>query len=256
MFIDTHAHLYHQRFDNDRREMVQRALDAGVERLYLPNIDEGSIDSMQSMVNEWPGVCYQMMGLHPCSVETESGPLLQRMHDLLRSGGYCAVGEIGIDLYWDRSLLKEQQEAFRTQVQWAKELALPIVIHCRDSFEEVFQIVLDENSEQLSGVFHCFTGTAAQAEQVIGLGDFYLGIGGVVTFKNGGLAEQMPSIGLEHCVLETDSPFLAPVPHRGKRNESAYVALVAEKLAELMNTSVEEVGKITSMNANKLFKHG
>jgi TatD DNase family protein len=253
MFIDTHTHLYHQRFDDDRVEMVNRALDSGVERLYLPNIDADSIDSMGAMVKQWPNVCFQMMGLHPCSVEKDSQAVLQRMRELLDSGNYIAVGEIGIDLYWDKSLLTEQQDAFRLQVRWAKELGLPIVIHCRESFQEVFAIVAEENAEELTGVFHCFTGTPQEAEMVKSLGGFYLGIGGVVTFKNGGLAESLPEIGLAHCVLETDSPFLAPVPNRGKRNESSYVPLIAEKVAEVLGVSVEEVGRVTSSNANQLF---
>jgi len=256
MFIDTHAHLYHQRFDGDRNEMVQRALDAGVQRLYLPNIDEASIDTMHALVAAFPKACFPMMGLHPCSVEKNSTVLLDKMRTLLDSGDYCAVGEIGIDLYWDKSLLKEQQDAFRLQIGWAKELKLPIVIHCRESFDEVFAIVQEENAPELTGVFHCFTGSAEEALKVKNLGGFYLGIGGVVTFKNGGLVETLPEIGLDRLVLETDAPFLAPVPHRGKRNESGYIPVIAQKVADALQTSLAEVQQVTTMNALSLFQHG
>ena len=255
MFVDTHTHLYHHRFDDDREAMVRRAIDSGVKRLYLPNIDESSIDGMHEMVRDWPGVCFPMMGLHPCSVTTDSDDLLQRMKGLLLSGDYVAVGEIGIDLYWDKSTLPEQQKAFREQVRWAKELGLPIVIHCRDSFNEVFEIVSEENGDDLTGVFHCFTGSGSEAQKVKSLGGFFMGIGGVATFKNGGLAETLPEIGLEHMVLETDSPYLAPVPYRGKRNESSYVALVAEKISSVLNIKLEEVARITTHNANILFSY-
>ncbi len=253
MFIDTHAHLYHHKFADDREEMVQRALDAGVTRLLLPNVDHESIDAMHALAKVHPDVCYPMMGLHPCSVGADNTAAMAEVGHLLRSGSYCAVGEIGTDLYWDKTHLAQQQEVFRQQVKWAKELRLPIVIHCRNSFEETISIVEEENDELLRGVFHCFTGTASEAERIIALGGFHLGIGGVITFPKGGLAETMAVVGPDHCLLETDAPYLAPVPFRGKRNESAYIPHIAAKLAEVTGRSVEEIARITTTNALKLF---
>ena len=253
MFIDTHAHLYHKQFDSDRRDMLRRAMDQGVTKLFLPNIDHESMDGMHAICDAHPDLCFPMMGLHPCHVSAEPAKDLAEVERLLANGRYFAVGEIGIDLYWDKSLLVQQQEAFRQQVRWAKELALPIVIHSRESFNEVFAIVEDENDSTLRGVFHCFTGTADQARMVIGLGDFKLGIGGVITYPKSGLAQTMKDVGPEHCVLETDAPYLAPVPYRGKRNESGYVPLVAQALATATERSLDDIARITTANAEHLF---
>lgn len=233
--------------------MVQRALDDGVERIFLPNIDSTSVNAMHALVDAFPNVCRPMMGLHPCHVSQDPSVELGEVERLLATGCYCAVGEIGIDLYWDKTWIQQQQEAFRRQVQWAKELDLPVVIHCRDSFEEVFAIVQEENSEALRGVFHCFSGTVEQAGRVIGLEGFYLGIGGVITYAKSGLARTMAEVGPDHCVLETDAPYLAPVPHRGKRNESAYVPLVAAALATATARTAEEIAQLTTSNARTLF---
>jgi TatD DNase family protein len=253
MFIDTHAHLYHKQFDGDREEMLARATGSGVTRLYLPNIDHDSVEAMHALCDEHPDLCYPMMGLHPCSVATDPAKDLDEVERLLATGRYCAVGEIGIDLYWEKSLLAQQQEAFRQQVRWARELALPIVIHCRESFDEVFSIVEDENGTGLRGVFHCFTGTPQQAGLIIGLGGFKLGIGGVITYPKSGLAKTMGEVGAEHCVLETDAPYLAPVPFRGKRNESAYIPEIAQALAAATCHTLDDIARITTANAQQLF---
>ncbi|MEO8591236.1 MAG: TatD family hydrolase [Flavobacteriales bacterium] len=253
MYIDTHAHLYHDRFSPDRADIIQRALDAGVTKLFLPNVDHESIAGMDALAAAYPGSCFPMMGLHPCSVGQENAAAMDEVERLLRTGRYCAVGEIGIDLYWDKTWLVQQQDVFRQQVRWAKELGLPIAIHCRESFDEVIAIVEEENSERLRGVFHCFTGTPENAQRVIALGDFYLGIGGVITYPKGGLFETMAIVGPEHCVLETDAPYLSPVPHRGKRNESSYIPFIAARLATATGRTVEEIAGITTANAQALF---
>lgn len=251
--IDTHAHLYHAQFDGDREAMLARALDAGVTKLFLPNVDHDSIAPMDALAAAHPDGCFAMMGLHPCSVGEDNTAAMEEVERLLRTGRYCAVGEIGIDLYWDKTWLAQQQEVFRQQVRWAKELRLPIAIHCRESFAEVIAIVEEENDERLRGVFHCFTGSAEQARRVIALEGFFLGIGGVITYPKGGLFETMREVGPEHCVLETDAPYLAPVPYRGKRNESAYIPHIAAKLAEATGKSIEDIARITTDNANALF---
>ena len=254
MFIATHTHLYSTKFSEDREAMLQRALDAGVTKLFLPNVDHESIAGMHALVAAHPDNCFAMMGLHPCHVGEQNDAAMAEVEQLLRTGAYCAVGEIGIDLYWDKTWLGQQQEVFRQHIRWAKELALPIAIHCRESFEEVIEIVEAENDDRLRGVFHCFTGTADHARRVIALGDFYLGIGGVVTYPKGGLFETMREVGPDHCVLETDAPYLAPVPFRGKRNESSYIPHIAAKLAEVTGRSVDEIARITTANAEQLFK--
>lgn len=254
MFWDTHAHLYHKQFDTDREAMLQRAVEAGVTKFFLPNIDLESVEGMLALAKAHPDRCFPMMGLHPCSVGEHNDAIMERIEQLLRSGTYCAVGEIGIDLYWDKTWLAQQQEVFRQQVRWAKELDLPIVIHCRESFDEVIAIVEEEHGGTLRGVFHCFTGSAAQARRVIDLGGFMLGIGGVITYPKAGLFETMTAVGASHCVLETDAPYLAPVPFRGKRNESAYVPHVALRLAEATGLSVQDIAAITTANASQLFR--
>lgn len=254
MFIDTHAHLYSRKFDDDREAMVARALEAGVKKLFLPNVDHDSIADMDALVAAHLDQCFAMMGLHPCHVEEHNEAAMAEVERLLRTRKYCAVGEIGIDLYWDKTWLRQQQDVFRQQVRWAKELELPIAIHCRESFSEVIAIVEEENTKDLRGVFHCFTGSPDHARRVIALEDFYLGIGGVVTYPKGGLFETMREIGPDHCVLETDSPYLSPVPFRGKRNESSYIPHIAAKLAEATGRSVEEIARITTANAELLFR--
>lgn len=253
MFIDTHAHLYVEQFDEDRDEMVQRAINSGVSKLFLPNIDIASIPKMEQMVKDYPGVCYSMIGIHPCDVVQDWEKQLQEMKSYYKKGHHIAIGEIGIDLYWDKSLQKEQTEAFRAQIQWAKEEKLPIVIHARDSFDEIFEVVDQENDEHLFGVFHCFTGTEEQARKIIDYGGFKMGIGGVVTFKNSGVDKAIQNIDLNHFILETDAPYLAPAPYRGKRNESAYIPLIAKKLSDIYAVSEEEIGRITTQNALNLF---
>lgn len=254
VFIDTHAHLYHQQFATDRDAMLQRALDAGVKKLFLPNVDHDSIEGMDALAAAHPESCFAMMGLHPCSVGEDNDAAMEEVEHLLRTGRYCAVGEIGIDLYWDKTWFAQQQEVFRQHVRWAKELDLPIAIHCRNSFADTIAIVEDENTEGLRGVFHCFTGTPEEAQRIIGLGGFVLGIGGVITYPKGGLFETMQAVGPDHCVLETDAPYLAPVPYRGKRNESSYIPHIAERLALATGRSVETIATITTTNAERLFR--
>lgn len=261
ILADTHAHLYAEEFDNDRDAMMANAMASGVQLFFLPNIDHTSIPGMLSLVKKYPGTCFPMMGLHPCYVtKTYEDDLRVVMHWLEKCNSapgaefrFCAVGEIGIDLYWDKTFFAQQQDAFRRQIELAKQYKLPIVIHTRNSFDESYSIVSELNDDSLTGIFHCFSGNTEQAEKVIALGGFKLGIGGVVTFKNSGLDKVVEAIGIEHMVLETDAPYLAPVPHRGKRNESAYVKLVAEKIAAIKNISVEEVARVTTGNAKKMF---
>jgi TatD DNase family protein len=253
MLIDTHTHLYLEQFDQDRDQVIQNAMDAGIEKLFLPNIDVNSIAGMLSLVEHYPNVCYPMMGLHPCSVEAGFEIELQKIYDALSNQAIIAIGEIGIDLFWDKTTLPLQREAFRIQVQWAKDMNLPIVIHARDSYNELFEELNVLNDERLSGVFHCFTGSLQQAEKILSYGNFYLGIGGVSTFKNSGLNTVLPQAPLDRIILETDSPYLAPGPHRGKRNESAYTALVAQHLSHLLNKSLKEIASITTQNALNLF---
>lgn len=251
--IDTHTHLYLEQFDEDRDEMIQRAKDEGVSQFLLPNIDSSTLEAMWDLCNSEPA-CKPMMGLHPCSVKENFAQELALVEKELRTGKYIAVGEIGVDLYWDKTFLKEQQDALAQQVEWAKELDLPIVIHARESFDEIFEVLDTLNSDKLRGVFHCFTGTREQAAHILNYGDFYLGIGGVLTFKKGGLDKIIDALPLESLVLETDSPYLAPTPHRGKRNESAYTRIVAQKLADLLEISLEQVAEVTSENARRLFR--
>ncbi|MCB0561336.1 MAG: TatD family hydrolase [Lewinellaceae bacterium] len=250
--IDTHTHIYLEQFDEDREEMIQRALDSGVEQFFLPNIDSSSITRMMALEEAHPGRCFAMMGLHPCSVKAHFQEELAIVRDWLDERPFCALGEIGLDLYWDKTFIEQQKEAFLLQTEWAKELGIPIVIHSREATDMLIDLVEQVKDERLRGVFHCFSGTEEQARRIIEL-DFYLGIGGVLTFKNAGLDKVMETVGMEHLVLETDSPYLAPVPWRGKRNESAYVRLVAEKLAAIKGVSFREVAEVTTKNAEQLF---
>lgn len=251
ILTDTHTHLYLEELKADRPALMQRALDQKIERLFLPNIDSRSVDSVWSLVSEYPDRCFAMMGLHPCSVKADYEAELSRIEQELEKPIY-AIGEIGIDLYWDQTFLKEQQDAFRRQIQWAKARKLPIVIHCRNAFNEVYEILKEQHDSLLRGIFHCFSGNLEEAQKVIDLG-FYLGIGGVVTYKNSGLDKVIEQLSLEHIVLETDSPYLTPVPHRGKANESSYLALVAQKVADLHQRPIEEVAAITTENSMKIF---
>ena len=251
-FADTHAHVYHEDFHPDRIDMLQRCLDQGVTKIFMPNVDHTSIDAMLELESQSSGQCIPMMGLHPCSVRKGFERELYLVEEWLSKRKFSAVGEIGTDLYWDKSLYDYQKEAFLLQVSWAKKYRLPIVIHSRESTNETIELVQQMQDGNLSGVFHCFSGTTEQATQIIKLG-FYLGIGGVATFKNGGLEKLLPDVDLKHLVLETDSPYLAPVPHRGKRNEPSYIPLVAKRVAELKNVSIDEVRKATTENALKLF---
>lgn len=254
MLIDTHAHLYAEEFDADRDAMMARAREAGVTKMLLPNIDEDSTEAMHRLAEAYPGIAYPMMGLHPCSVKPDFEDVLVRMGKLLESGGYFGVGETGLDYYWDTTYIKEQQASLERHIEWASRFDLPIVLHTRDSFQDTFDIIRKHKTPELRGVFHCFSGTLADAEAVLSLDGFYMGIGGVATFKNGGLDKVLPHVPLSRLVLETDSPYLAPVPYRGKRNESAYTALVAQRVAELMGNDVEEVATATTTNTNGLFR--
>jgi len=249
--IETHAHLYADKFDEDRAEMMERAEQAGVEKFYMPNIDHESIEPMMEVEEKFPNAI-AMMGLHPCSVTKQFEKQLYEVEDWLNKRQFVAVGEIGLDFYWDKSLMKEQKEALKIQIDLANKFQLPIILHCRDSFQETYEIVKEMKDDNLKGVFHCFTGNSEDAKKVIDLG-FYIGIGGVVTFKNGGLAEHIPEIDTNRMVLETDAPYLAPTPKRGKRNEPAYLDLIAQKIADLKQISKEELVNITSTNARELF---
>lgn len=251
--IDSHAHVFTKEFDRDRSEVMQRCILSGVEKIFLPNIDLSTIAPMMSMVAEFPETCFPMMGLHPCSVGQDYVEVLAEVEKWFKKEKFWAVGEIGIDLYWDKSLVKQQMDAFRIQCEWAKELGLPVVIHVRESFNEVFEVVDSVNDHKLTGIFHCFSGTVAQAEKIIGYGGFKLGIGGVVTFNNSGLADVLRRIHVEHLVLETDSPYLAPAPHRGMRNEPANIFHIANKLGAIYGLTPVEIGAITTKNALAVF---
>ncbi|MCF8229705.1 MAG: TatD family hydrolase [Bacteroidales bacterium] len=249
---DTHTHLYLDAFDDDRNEVVQNAIDKGIKYMLLPNIDSTSRKGMLKLCKQFPDNCFPMMGLHPTSVKENYKEELALVEKELETGKYIAVGEIGMDLYWDKTFQKEQKEAFQQQIRLALKHDLPIAIHQRDSYEEIMEAMEEMDTSGLTGVFHCFTGTREQAGKIIGMG-FFLGIGGVLTFKNSKLEQVIKGIDLKHIILETDSPFLAPVPYRGKRNESTYVRLVANKLAEVKEMDVEEVAEQTTINAKKIF---
>ncbi len=257
--IDTHCHLYSDAFDTDRNAMLQNAVNAGVQKFLLPNIDADSIAGMYALCEKYPQQCFAMMGLHPCSVKENylhdlawvEQYLFQQTADF-KFEKFVAVGEIGLDYYWDKTFIPQQKDAFRKQIQWAKKLQLPIAVHARESLDDILQIIEEEQDGTLQGVLHCFTGTVEQAKKGIDL-NFYLGIGGVVTFKNSGLDKVVEQLDLSHIVLETDAPYLAPVPYRGKRNESTYTKIVAEKLADIKKISVKEIATFTTQNAVKLF---
>lgn len=252
MITDTHAHLYAEEFDEDRKEMMQRAIENGVSRFFIPAIDSASTTRMLNLEKEYPEEVFLMMGLHPCYVKEGYKEELAHVKKWIDQRNFYAIGEIGIDLYWDKTFLKEQQEAFKTQIQWAKEKKLPIVIHCRDAFDEVFEVLETEKGDDLFGIFHCFTGNLEQAKKAISY-NLKLGIGGVATFKNGKIDKFLNEIDIKDIVLETDAPYLAPTPYRGKRNESSYITQVVGKLVDIYELSYEEVANITTQNSKDVF---
>ena len=253
-FIDTHSHLYSEQFDNDRITAINEAIALGIDTILLPNISSKYTNNLLKLCNQFPENCFPMMGLHPCDVSEENfDSEMQHVEIELAKNKYIAVGEIGLDLYWDKTKLEVQKRAFIHQIKLAKQYQIPIAIHVRDAFDEAIEIVESHNDNTLRGVFHCFTGSIVQAEGVIDLKDFYLGTGGVITFKNSGLDQTIKEISLKNLILETDSPYLAPVPFRGKRNESKYLTKIAEKIAEIKNMTIKEIAEITTTNAKKLF---
>ncbi|PSR05482.1 MAG: hydrolase TatD [Bacteroidetes bacterium SW_11_45_7] len=255
-FTDTHAHLFLEQFEEDRAEVMQRARDHNVYRIFLPNIGKDTIQPMLQMQVDYPGECYPMMGLHPGSVDDNYEEQLEVVKSWLfdqeEGKRFVAVGEIGLDYYWDTTYKDQQHEALRTQIRWANELNLPIVLHTRDSFDDVFTIVAEEKADHLTGIFHCFTGTKQEAENVINIG-FYIGLGGILTFKKSSLGDEIKDVKDDRILIETDAPYLAPPPNRGKRNESSFVRFVGEKLASVKGISVEEAAAMTTENASRLF---
>ena len=251
--IDTHTHLYVEAFDEDREEIIQKAIKIGIERFYLPSIDSSYTSRMLDLESKYPDHIRLMIGLHPTHVKDNYKDELHHFDQCLNKYDFSAVGEIGIDLYWGRSFLKNQQEAFDLQISWAKEKKLPVVIHCRDAFDEVFEVLQGHRCNNLSGIFHCFSGTKEQAEMVIDM-KFKLGIGGIVTFKNGKIDKFLDQISIDHIVLETDAPYLAPAPFRGKRNQSEYLVYILKKLTKIYKKSEKEIAAITTKNALSVFK--
>jgi TatD DNase family protein len=251
-WIDTHCHLYVAEFDEDRTEMVNRALNSGVQKMMLPNIDTQSIPGMWKLVNAYPGQCFPMIGLHPCSVKENFMEVLDQMETELQSQAYIGVGETGVDLFWDTTFKNQQIEAFERQIGWAKKHHLPVIIHSRESQDLTIEVIERHYDQDLKGIFHCFSGNQEQIDRIEKLG-FKVGIGGVVTFKKAGLEEMLSQIPLSMIVLETDSPYLAPVPYRGKRNEPSYLSLIGQKIAEVTGLSLEEVARITSANAEAVY---
>ena len=253
-FIDTHTHLFASEFDNDIGIVIKNALDNGISKMLLPNIDSTTTTKMLQLCDRHPNNCYPMIGLHPCSVKKDNlEKEISHVEQMLSQNKFIAVGEIGLDLYWDKSTLDLQKIAFESQIELAKKYQLPIVIHVRDSFDEAIEIVERLNDYNLSGVFHCFTGNLEEAQRIINLKNFYLGIGGVVTFKNGGINKIINQVSLDRIILETDSPYLSPTPFRGTRNESKYLLNIAHKMAELYNIDIEDIAKKTTKNAIDLF---
>lgn len=252
VLTDTHTHLYYEADPAVQSAMMQRCLDQQINRLFLPNVDAASVPMLADLTKAYPQNCFPMLGLHPCSVTQNWENELQEIKAIWNDQKFYAVGEIGIDLHWAQDLLAEQQAAFRVQIQWAKTANLPVVIHCRTAFNEVFSILKEEHDEKLRGIFHCFSGDLEQANQIIELG-FYLGIGGVVTYKNAGLDKVVQHISPEHLVLETDAPYLSPVPFRGKPNESSYLTYIAQKVADLHQLPVEKIAETTTLNSKKVF---
>lgn len=251
--IDTHAHIYSAKFDSDRDSVMEEIRAAGISRIYMPNVDVDTIERMLECESRYGDLCVPMVGLHPCDVKEDFEQQLKVMEEWLNRRSFAAVGEIGTDLYWDKTTFEIQKEALEIQVSWAKRKELPIVLHCRESIDQTIELIERAHDGKLSGIFHCFTGTLDQARRIVDMG-FLLGIGGVVTYKNGGLDQVIPSIGLENLVLETDAPYLAPVPYRGKRNTPAYLPEIARRIGDLLELSLEKVAEVTSANALHLFK--
>lgn len=251
-WIDTHCHLYVAEFDHDRYEMVRRALDSGVQKMMLPNIDAKSIPGMRELANAYPAHCFPMIGLHPCSVKEGFEEVLDFMEQELATGAYIGIGETGIDLFWDTTFKQQQIEAFVRQIGWAKKFRLPVIIHSRESLDLTISVIEGHHDQDLKGIFHCFSGSQDQVNRIERLG-FKVGIGGVVTFKKAGLAEILTQIPLSMMVLETDAPYLAPVPYRGKRNEPSYLGLIGQKIADVLDMPLEEVARITSGNAEAVY---
>ena len=251
-YIDTHTHLFSRQFNDDRHVAVRRAIEAGVEKMLLPNIDSESLEPMYALCDAFKDNCLPMIGLHPSDVNADYETALATIEAQFGTRDFIAIGETGLDYYWDSTFKEQQKISFHQHIRWAKEKRLPIVIHTRNSFEDAIEMIHAEKDENLTGVFHCFSGTKEDAAKIMDVG-FYMGIGGVLTFKNSGIAEAVADIPMQYLVLETDSPYLAPVPHRGKRNESAYIPIIAQKLAEVKNLSIEEVAQLTTENAIKLF---
>lgn len=252
ILTDTHTHLYSDSFDGDRKQLIQSAIENNISRFFIPAIDSETTQAMYSLEKEFPENVFLMMGLHPTHVKENYEQELKHIEEELERRKFYAVGEIGIDLYWDKSTLEIQQDAFRRQIQLAKTYKLPIVIHCREAFDEVFEVLESENDDQLFGIFHCFTGNLEQAKKALSY-NMKLGIGGVVTFKNGGIDKFLAEIPLEEIVLETDAPYLAPAPFRGKRNDPVYLLKIAEKIAEVYNLSLETVAEVTTKNSQEVF---
>jgi TatD DNase family protein len=253
-YIDTHAHIYAEEFKKDLADVLRRCEDNQVHKIFMPNVDHSSIDNMLEVEHRWPGMCHSMMGLHPCSVKKDFERELYIVEEWLAKRKFSAVGEIGTDLYWDKTFWGQQQEALEIQIKWAKKYQLPIVLHCRESLDETIDIIEKLQDRTLKGIFHCFTGSIDQAKRIGELG-FLIGVGGVATFKNGGLDKVLPEIDLRLVVLETDSPYLAPIPHRGKRNEPAFIPLISSRIAEILKLPIEEVKNNTTKNALDLFNY-
>lgn len=252
ILTDTHTHIYYHIGSAKMQEQIDKCLEHNIQRLFLPNVDTDSVNQVLYTVQKYPNICFPMLGLHPCSVKENYLEELTAIEKAISTTKIYAIGEIGIDLYWDKSTLAWQQDAFRTQIKWAKSLGLPIDIHCREAFDEIFEILEEMNDEKLFGIFHCFTGTLEQANRAIQLG-FKLGIGGVVTFKKAGLDHVVKELDPKHLVLETDAPYLAPSPYRGKENESSNLLYVAQKVADLYEISIDEVARITTQNSKEVF---
>ncbi|MCS7017573.1 MAG: TatD family hydrolase [Cytophagales bacterium] len=250
--IDTHAHIYSKQFDGDRAAMLARTFAAGVEKILMPNVDSESVAGMMELAAQYPAQCFPMMGLHPCSVDANFEKELQMAEDWLSKYPFIAIGEMGLDLYWDKTYFEQQKESFRIQATWAKTHGLPLVVHCREAMPETLALLETLADERLFGVLHCFTGTAEEAARLYDM-NFRVGIGGVITYKKGDLAAVVAHIPLEQIVLETDSPYLAPVPYRGKRNETSYLPLIAEKVASAKQMSLTEIASATTKNAIRLF---
>ena len=254
MFVDTHTHIYLEDFDKDRKVIIEESYRLNVKKLFLPNIDLNTIEKVLEISNKYKNICYPMVGLHPCSVKQNLSAELQVLKSYIKKLKPVAIGETGLDLYWDKSTINEQIAAFKEQIKWAIEFNLPIVIHARNSYQEIFKVLDVLNNEKLTGIFHCFSSNLNDAEHILNYGGFKLGIGGVVTFKNSGLDKILEKIPLKNIVLETDSPYLSPAPFRGKRNKSSYIPLIAKKISEIYKRELSDIEKITTKNALEIFK--